>query len=443
MRADHRVGLAAEAFIFGFPLVSAVRQISQLANDGIGPIAPAGFNAFAHETEPPGPRSYFISVNPDVLQSVAEVDLTPGPLILRIPETGDRYSVMMFVDAWRNAFAYVGHRTTGGRGGEFVVVPPGWSGDLPAELPRIDAPTRLVTLLARFAYAGPADAPAVERLQRALELRPLDPDSRRAEGPPERSKQVCDDLRFWEELRIWLRAYPPSRPENDYSRHFASLGVLDDPSPYIDPDPALTWSLRSGLRSGRDELERMAQAGRALTNGWAVTPHALDFNLDHLGPGTRDEPGWRMADRAQARLARAMAARLPVGATHGYESIQATCATDADGRRLTGAHRYVLTLAPVPTAAYWSLTMYDAPEYYVVDNPLHRYCLGSRTPDLRRDPDGTVRIVIQSDPPTDPADLDNWLPAAIGDFRPALRVYQPGDDLLDGTYALPAIHRVD
>jgi len=87
--------------------------------------------------------------------------------------------------------------------------------------------------------------------------------------------------------------------------------------------------------------------------------------------------------------------------------------------------------------------MYDAPEYYLVDNPLHRYSVGNRDPGLRPDPDGTVRIAIQSDPPAEQADLDNWLPAPIGDFRPALRVYQPGDDLLDGTYVLPAIHRVD
>ncbi|OFB43038.1 hypothetical protein Manayef4_13305 [Frankia sp. CgMI4] len=443
LASDHRLGLAAEAFIFGYPLVSNVRLSVRTAAEGIGPIRPAGYNAFAHETEPPAPLSCFVSVDNDALCSVAEVDLTPGPLVLRIPDTPDRYSVMIFMDAWRNNFAYVGRRTTGGRGGRYLLVPPGWTGSAPASLARIEAPTRLLTLINRFGFDGPADIAAVSRLQEELDLSPLDSEARRAEGPPEHSKRVCDDLRFWEELRIWLRAYPPSRAEAEYARHFTSLGILDDPSPYVDPNPGLAWSLRTGLRAGRDKLERVAHAGRALTNGWVSTPHALDFNLDRLGPGTIDDPAWRISDRAQARLARAMAARLPRGATHGYEEIQASRAIDTDGRQLSGAHRYLLELVPPPQAAFWSLTMYDAPEYYLVENPLHRYSLRSGDHDLRRGPDGSVRILLQSDPPEDGGPLDNWLPAAVGDFRPVLRIYEPGADVLDGTYVLPPIRRID
>ncbi|CAJ60493.1 MULTISPECIES: DUF1254 domain-containing protein [Frankia] len=443
MRADdHRFGLAAEAYVFGYPLVSNVRLIGLFAAEGIGLLAPAGFNAFAHVRDLPGPRSAFVGINAGVLHSLAQVDLAPGPLVLSVPDSGDRYSLLLFVDAWRNNFAYAGRRTGAGRGGSYVLVPPGWTEPTPPDLIRLEAPTRLLTVIGRFGLDDPADARPVHRLQDELRLRSLDPDARRAEGPPEHSKSVCDDLRFWEELRIWLRACPPPPAEADYARRFAPLGIFDDPSPYVDPDPALTWSLRGGLRAGRDGLERVAQAGRALSNGWSSTPHALDFNLDRLGPGTRDESAWRMTDRDQARLARAMAARQPIGATHGYESIEATCLVDVEGRRLTGAHRYVLDLAPPPPAAEWSVTMYDAPDYYLVDNPLHRYSLGSRTRDLRRGPDGSVRVLIQSDPPSDEAEQANWLPAATGDFRPTLRIHSPGEDVLDGTYAPPPIRRV-
>jgi len=444
MRAsDHRFGLAAEAYIFGYPLVSSVRLQTLHATQGIASVAGRGFNAFCHQREMPGPNSSFVNVDADLLSSMAQVDLAPGPLVLHVPDAGDRYFVLVLIDAWRDAFAYLGTGSGDGAGGAYVLVPPGWARPTPPALTRIEAPTRLLTLFARFSLADPRDASTVYRLQDGLLLQPLDPGARAPEGPPERSKSVCDDLRFWEELRVWLRACPPSPAEAEYAGRFSPLGIFDDPSPYVDPDPALAWSLRGGLRAGRDGLERLASAGRARRNGWSSAPHALDFNVDFLGPGTRDEPAWRMADRDQARIARAMAARQPFGATHGYQNIYATCLVDADGRRLTGAHRYTMDLDPPPAAVAWSLTMYDAPDYYLVDNPLARYWLGSRTPGLRTRPDGSVRIVIQADEPADAADQANWLPSAPGDFRPALRIDRPGPQILELGLAPPSIRRVD
>jgi len=37
----------------------------------------------------------------------------------------------------------------------------------------------------------------------------------------------------------------------------------------------------------------------------------------------------------------------------------------------------------------------------------------------------------------------NWLPAPDGRFRPILRMYQPAKEVLDGSYVLPGISRVD
>ncbi|SNQ47243.1 conserved hypothetical protein [Frankia canadensis] len=446
MRAsDHRFGLAAEAYIFGYPLVSSVRLQTRLAVDGVGTAAGRGFNSFYHQRELPGPNSEFVNVDGDLLSSMAQVDLTPGPFVLHVPDVGDRYFLLMFVDAWRNTFSYLGSGSGGG-GGSYVLVPPGWPGRTPPTMTRIDAPTRLLTVLGRIGLADPREAAEVYRLQNGLHLHALDPDARLAEGPPERSKSVCDDLRFWEELRIWLRAFPPPPAEFDHARRYAPLGIFEDPSPYVDPDPSLTWSLRGGLRAGRDGLERLAQVGRAQRNGWSSAPHALDFNLDFLGPGTRDEPAWRMVDREQARIARAMAARSPFGPTHGYQSVHATCLVDGEGRRLTGAHRYTMDLAPPPAAMSWTLTMYDAPGYYLVDNPLSRYWLGSRTDGLRVRRDGSVRVLIQCDPPAAGADEEeqaNWLPAAPGDFRPMLRLDCPAPETLERDIAPPSIQRID
>ena len=87
--------------------------------------------------------------------------------------------------------------------------------------------------------------------------------------------------------------------------------------------------------------------------------------------------------------------------------------------------------------------MYDIPKYYLIANPIGRYSIGDRTPGLRYGPDGSLTITIQADPPADETERANWLPAPPGDFRPIMRLYEPGPAILNGAYTLPAIHRLD
>ena len=68
--------------------------------------------------------------------------------------------------------------------------------------------------------------------------------------------------------------------------------------------------------------------------------------------------------------------------------------------------------------------------------------IGDRTPGLRYNPDGSLDIYMQHQSPGSDKE-SNWLPAPAGDFRPILRMYQPRPEVLDGTYVLPPIRRVE
>lgn len=176
-----------------------------------------------------------------------------------------------------------------------------------------------------------------------------------------------------------------------------------------------------------------------VVNGWTLGFHGFDYNLDHLGPGTIDDPAWKMPDRTASYLARALAARAGLWGNHGYEAAYAMTFTDADGDRLDGRHSYTLTFGAgqdPPADAFWSITMYDLPGFYLVANPIGRYSIGDRTPGLRRAADGSLTIVMQHEPP---ADTSNWLPAPAAPFRPIARIYQPRAAVLDGSYRLPPI----
>ncbi|MFF1798546.1 DUF1214 domain-containing protein, partial [Kitasatospora sp. NPDC058263] len=151
---------------------------------------------------------------------------------------------------------------------------------------------------------------------------------------------------------------------------------------------------------------------------------------------------WRIPDRRAAYLSRAAAARAGLWGNHAYEATYAMTYDDADGRPLSGAHRYTLRLdQPPPAEAFWSVTMYGLPDYYLVANPIERYSIGDRTPGLVYAEDGSLTLRLQHDRPTDPAEEANWLPTPAGEFRPIIRLYQPKPAALDGTYRVPPIRR--
>ena len=116
--------------------------------------------------------------------------------------------------------------------------------------------------------------------------------------------------------------------------------------------------------------------------------------------------------------------------------------TYADGRRSTAPTATSCVSRKIripPVNAFWSLIMYDA-DSYLVDNLLDRYALGDRDP-LTFGPDGPLTLYLQSEPPV-PGKEDNWLPAPKeGEFKTALRLYAPKEQVGNGTWQPPPITR--
>jgi hypothetical protein len=253
---------------------------------------------------------------------------------------------------------------------------------------------------------------------------------------------VPAELAFFERLRVWAAAFPPAAADVGYQRRFSPLGLLDEgPSPYRAAAPEWTAALVKGLDAGKQRVEEATRPPDDRPGAdWSANLHLFDYNLDFLGPGTLDDPKWRIADRRAAYLTRAAAARAGLWGNHAYEAVYATAFLDEEGRQLTGERSYTLRFdVPPPVDAFWSVTMYALPEYYLVANPAERYSIGDRTPGLVRGEDGSLTLVLQRERPADRAEAANWLPTPAGDFRPIIRLYQPQAAVLDGTYRLPPI----
>ncbi|KQR45186.1 ATP synthase subunit alpha [Microbacterium sp. Leaf161] len=441
---DTDTGKVTQAYLYGFPLVFNLDQITRYVTEGVGANPAAPFNTFSHARALAGPADTFVTINNDTVYSMAQLDLSVGPVALHVPDTAGRYYVLQFVSAWTDNFAYVGHRATGTGEGDFLLVPPEWDGTADAGVTVIHFPTLVASIVGRWAVASDDDLPVVHALQDATTLTPLDPSAIPA-GLAIPDTDVPAELLFLEKLRIWSQQFPPAERDRPLLQSLAPLGLaVEGESPYAGLPADTVAALAGGLTHAKDALHTALVSGHSPeVNGWKLTFHAFDYNLDFFEVGALDDDRFKIQDPKLRIVERAAAAIGGLWGNHPYEAAYIMTYLDDQGEQLTGSRNYTLRLDPPPPVnAFWSLTMYSVPDFYLIENPIDRYSIGDRTQGIVLDDDGALTITISHEKPADPKAAANWLPSPAGDFRPVMRMYEPDASVLDQSYVVSAITRI-
>ncbi|MFF0561722.1 DUF1254 domain-containing protein [Streptomyces sp. NPDC004266] len=433
--------LATEAWLYGYPLVTAAVTKSNMtavpARDDSRRKAPV--NQFCYmRTTPDASFTEVVSPNADTLYSSAWLDLSDQPLVLALPEFGDRFWMVPILDAWSNVCAVVGQRDNGPSAGPFLIAGPSWSGGAPAGLTLLKSPTAVNWIIARYATSGPSDFPAVNRLQDDTRLIPLsewtgDPDdhSPPADVPvpadavtttaPVDQVHALSGREYFTLLNQMMVDNPPDPADAPFLGSAAKLGIapgasLDD----LSPDELAT--LDAGAQRGPEVLrDLLARTESANSGGWTVHRGLGDYGTDYAK--------------------RAVITRFGYGANLDADALYPHATTDADGRLLDGAHTYMLHFDAgntPPVDGFWSLTMMNEHQLFA-DNPLDRYAIGDRS-GMRTNPDGSLDIHVQHDNPG-PDRESNWLPAPAGSFNVFLRLYWPQQPALTGDWTPPPLQR--
>jgi hypothetical protein len=414
--------LATEGYLFGFPLVVTERTLQTFG-------AALGVNRpFAQQARSNATTRVVVAPNTDTLYAIAVIDLRPGPLLLTLPDIVDRYHTFQFMDAWTESFAYLGTRTTGGRGGTWLLAPPGWEGDAPPNAERIDFPTPQGFMLGRVLVEGDAEVPAVTALTARIAIAPLDPAAPpppplgAPAGPP--AQTGTNGLAFWDELGDALAVNPPTtEAQRALLEQLADLGIGPGRRPSTEvTDPDVLAALAAAVDAGNERIDGAFDEVQVV-NGWR---YATDIGVygDDL-------------------VTRAAIARNGWGANVPAEAVYPTASIDSDGAPLDGTHRYRIRFEAdrlPPVDAFWSVTLYG-PDRFFVENPLRRYALGDRSPGLEYGADGSLEILVQS-APTEERQA-NWLPAPAGPFSLMLRLYLPKQEVVEGAWEPPRIERID
>jgi hypothetical protein len=429
----HAIGVAAYTYFYSLVTMDVTRK--QLTNV----VKPEGINApmntFANiPAYPTADMRAVVRPNFDTLYSSAWLDLTKEPMIVSVPDTNGRYYLLPMLDMWTDVFASPGWRTTGTQAADYAVVPPGWTGSLPANVVRINAPTPYVWIIGRIKTDGPPDYAAVNKIQAGLKITPVSRWGSAAEPvagtvdpavdmktPPKTTVDTMPAGKFFAYAAEILKLQPPHLTDQPILARMQRIGIERGKSFDIDKvDPAI----KAGLETApADALKLMTWKVASLArvdNGWSM-------NTDTMGV------------YGNYYLKRAIVTQLGLGANLPEDAIYPINLADDTGKPLDGASAYVLHFdkgATPPANAFWSVTLYDSDGFQVA-NSLNRFAVSSWMP-FKYDPDGSLDLYFQNVSPGSDKEA-NWLPAPKGAFNLTMRLYAPKSDALTGKWNPPAV----
>jgi hypothetical protein len=427
---QQQVDLAAQAFVFGQPLVITRRTMATFAGNG-----PLNTMLRAANLATPQSRAV-VAPNRDTLYLFAPIDVTNEPLVLQVPKVDDRYFAIQFLDAYTDVFDYVGTRTDGGAAGTYLVTAPGYNGPIPPGAKPIAMHTPQGVLLGRVRVRNDADLEAARAIQQQVVLTPLatflgqpDTAAKVSLGPPPGTPQTtaAAGIGFFDELGDGLAANPPTTDaQRQLVDRLAAIGVGPGQHPSTSATDDATRSIYTdGIKQGQDQIAAAVRALAAnMHNGWRLNTDVGQYGDDLAHRAAVAQNGW--------------------GANGPEEAVYPQGVTDGDGQPLTGAKRYVLhfdagQLPPVQPLGFWSVTVYT-PDRFLVDNPINRYSIGGDTAGLVTNPDGSLDLYLQHDAPA--GHEADWLPTPEGAFSLSLRLYLPQRSATDGSYDYPPVRAV-
>lgn len=436
--AEEAQAIAVEAYVYFYPLVTMDITRKQLINSPSGSGIGGPMNSFVNiPTFPPADMKAVVRPNFDTLYSSAWLDLTREPLVISAPDTGGRYYLLPMLDMWSDVFAAPGWRTTGTEAGNFLLAPPGWTGQSPADFTRIDAPTPYVWIIGRTKTDGPPDYDAVHKIQAGYKITPLSEWGKPAK-PVEATIDASVDVKTPPKVQV------DTMPAARYFAYAAELLKLHPP--HVTDQPVIARMRRIGIEPGKsfDAAKLDPAVAKAIEAAPAGAQKLMTWKMSTLA---RVANNWSMNTDTMGvygnyYLKRAIVAQVGLGANLPEDAIYPLNLGDEAGRPLDGVNNYTITFekgATPPVGAFWSITLYD-PDGFQVANGLNRFAVSSWMP-FHYDADGALTLYFQNESPG-PDKEANWLPAPKGPFNLTMRLYAPKGEALTGRWNPPMVMKV-
>ena len=381
-------------------------------------------------------KPLYLTGNTSTLYAQAYLDTEiDGPTVIEIPPG----MLGAINDAW---FRYVEDLGVigpdKGKGGKYLVLPPGYKGDVPSGYFVVRPKTFWTWAMVRGSTAQGL-AHEVKMMEGKIRIYPL----AKAKNPPKTefidtsgisyNTVSPNDFSYFEDLNQLIQKEPIDALDAETRGLVASIGIVKG-KPFK-PDARMKKLLTEAVAIGNATARALLFKPREKSyyfypdsnSSWVMAFAGKDvfFEVD----GARNLEARTSFYYAYTVVTPAMAATVL-----GKGSDYAVAFQDSKKRPLNGAKTYKLHLPPnVPVDNFWAVTLYDTQTRSQLQTKNPYPSLGSQSEGLKKNADGSYDLYFGPKPPK--GEKSNWLQTVPGkSWFTILRMYGPLKPWVDKTW---------
>ena len=357
-----------DAYFWAWPMVNIYNrrlhfmQVKEMMLQG--PLMEAPANSLAMLTDYIDPEERSVACpNQDVVYGVGALALDISPVVIQVPDFGDRFWVYQVVDLRTDSFVQLG-KMYGSTPGFYMLVGPHWNGEVPKGITRVFRSSSNTGLAApRVAQNDtPEDKRAIQSVLPGIMMYPVaEYDGRmktkdwanlpRKAAPPsgaEETPWVLPD-KFVDTLPAVLAdAAPLPGEEARYAQVLAVVTAARN-------NPAIKQAMTEGAKEADEKLVKplfqFRNYGQQLPHNWSTISNEAAFGTDYF---------------TRTAVAKSnILVNSPNETKYFYQDL------DANGGRLNSANRYAVTFDKdrvPPVNGFWSLSIYNEHHFFIKES---------------------------------------------------------------------------
>ncbi len=425
-----------DAFLKGMPGASVRGLILGLKEAGV-----YQYNKVGITKELLDSKSLFLTANTSTIYITPYLDVKKnGPMVMETPPG----MLGAFNDAWFRYVADIGpFGEDKGKGGKYLILPPGYEGKIPKGYFVVKSPTNKIFVFMRTSIANGLES-VVKMVEDNLKVYPLS-----EKGKAQKTELVdisgrdfntvhTNDFSFYEHLADWINEEHVDMLDVETRGLFASIGI--EKGKTFAPDERMKKILTEAVAIGNAAARSIVWYPRTDMNMSGVEIYP-DTESSWIMAFTKknvffsNETGGMNSD-ARVMFHYPYTAVTPAMAVtfEGAGSDYAIAFLDADKNRFDGRKEYKLHIpANVPVNDFWALTIYDSQTRSLLQTDQQFPTVGSQTEGFKQNEDGSFDLFLSPNAPV--GFENNWLQTIPGkSWFVILRVYGPLKPWIEKTW---------
>lgn len=420
---------AVQAFLNGMPGTSLVGMRTGYRKLGVSNGTILLFESLLDS------KSLFLTGNTDSVYFSTWLDLTSGPLVLEAPPK----VLAMVDDFWFQYVTDIGNAGPDrGQGGKYLIVPPGYNGEVPDGYFVARSRTYNLWLMGRGFKVDGDLRPGVESIKNNLRIYPL----AQAKNPPqttfingsgmELNTIHANDFSYFEELNEIVQEEPSDALDPERLGLFASIGI-EKGKPFA-PDARMKAIFTEAAAVGNATVRALLFRNRTKdayffpNSAWMTT--FIGGSYEFLSqPGVRNLDARSLFHYYATGITPAMAMKMV-----GLGSQYAAAFVDSQGKPLDGSKTYKIHLPPnIPAKDFWSFVVYDNQTRSMLQTDARFPSVGSASEGIVVNPDTSVDVWFGPSAPK--GHETNWVQTVPGKgWNVLFRLYGPLQSWFDKTW---------